>query len=137
MSRYQIDTDVLSRQCKVDDQHLWGREILCINTDEYCGKLIELIYPARSSVHYHEDKQETFTVLNGIVTIQVGDTMRDYRAGESVTIMPDVRHSFMLARNGKSRKALLLETSTHHESSDTKRVQPSMDMPVNGLLGHY
>lgn len=126
MSRYQIDTGVLSRNCKVDDDHLWGRELRFINTEEYCGKLIELTYPARSSIHYHQNKRETFIILNGVVTICVGDSMRDYKAGEQVTIDPGQNHSFMLSSKNHTRKALILEVSTHHEDSDTKRVTPSV-----------
>lgn len=136
MSRYQIDTDVLSRCFKVDENHLWGRELRMVNRSatadcsaEYCGKLIELTYPARSSIHYHKEKTETFIVLNGVVTIQLGNAMRDYGVGEQVTIYPGQKHSFMIARKNNGRKALILEVSTHHEDEDTYRVEPSVNLP--------
>jgi mannose-6-phosphate isomerase-like protein (cupin superfamily) len=110
----------------VDDNHLWGRELRMVNEHEYCSKILELTYPARSSVHFHKEKKETFIVLEGVVTIQVGSTMRDYGAGEQVTVLPMTEHSFMLSKKNGGRKALILESSTHHEDSDTYRVRPSV-----------
>jgi len=110
----------------VDDKHLWGREFRMVNEHEYCSKILELTYPARSSVHFHKEKKETFIVLNGVVTIQIGSAMRDYRAGEQVTIEPMTEHSFMLSKKNGGQKALILESSMHHEDDDTYRVRPSV-----------
>jgi len=110
----------------VDDKHLWGRELRLVNTPEYCGKLLELTYPARSSLHFHCKKKETFIILSGVVTLQFGGMTRDYRAGEQITILPGQNHSFMLSNY--SHNALILEVSTHHEDSDTKRVVPSVGL---------
>lgn len=114
----------------MDDNHLWGRELRLVNNDEYCGKLIELTSSARSSIHFHGKKKETFIVLSGVVTVTYGNHSQDYHAGEQITVLPGQTHSFMLATEPNNIRALILEVSTHHEDSDTNRLEPSVRLPT-------
>jgi len=108
----------LSSLCKyleVHDDHTWGHEIWIVNNPDYCSKLLVLENRAPSSLHYHALKKETFKVLQGRVFIG-----REYSEGEEVAVPRDIRHQFRAIEV----PSIIAEASTHHDDSDTYRVDP-------------
>lgn len=57
----------------------WGEEHLFAETDNYCGKLIFITKGHRLSLQYHREKEETFYVLRGRLSVMVGSTRRSLR----------------------------------------------------------
>lgn len=107
---------------------VWGWEEIFVNEPEYCGKLLHVTPGYQCSLHYHKNKKETFSVLEGSVLLE----QRDIRGipfeeklypGDSRTIMPGTQHRFQSATMGYS--AIILEVSTHHEDSDSYRIVES------------
>lgn len=96
---------------------VWGIEKWIVNTDKYCGKILVIDRARRSSIHYHEKKDETFYLLKGIVLLEINDgeeeVMREDYIGE---IHPETRHRFTGLED-----SLIVEFSTHHEEIDSYR----------------
>lgn len=104
---------------------LWGEEWWLTNTENYCAKVLILEPGFQCSLHYHPRKIEDFIVLSGIVRLE----QRDVRGlpidemlliGDKRTIQAKTPHRFS-SRLG----ATILEISTHHDDSDTVRIEDS------------
>jgi mannose-6-phosphate isomerase-like protein (cupin superfamily) len=100
---------------------LWGQEEWLVN-DTYCVKLMTLKPGYQCSLHYHNNKDETFYVLSGIVMLNVGGVMHRMLPGDYIRIKPGMIHRFHAA-NGEP--ATFLESSTHHDDEDVVRLEDS------------
>jgi len=99
----------------------WGRELIIVNCDKYCGKLLYLDRGAESSYHKHINKQETFFCLEGQAALVIEG--KDYMLNpysRPKTILPGALHSFMGLTS-----AVIIEFSTPHDDSDVYRVTQS------------
>lgn len=106
---------------------IWGLEEWLVNCEKYCGKLLYLDKGAISSLHYHKEKQETFTCLMGQVGLHIND--RDYMLNpysRPKTIMPGDKHQFIGITN-----AVILEISTQHREDDVVRLSISQPKQQN------
>ena len=61
----------------------WGKEIIFVNNDEYCGKLLCFDKGKKFSMHYHLKKKETWYVSKGLfiliwVDTNTGTTYTEY-----------------------------------------------------------
>lgn len=45
-------------------------------------------------MHYHEEQDDTFYVLEGLLTVQAGEEILDLRPGDFLSIPPGVAHTF-------------------------------------------
>ena len=100
---------------------IWGEEIILVNSDKYCGKLLLVNQDAISSYHLHRDKTETFYTLEGYGLLVVeGKTHTLAPFTRPKTIMPNERHSFKGLTN-----MILLEVSTPHSDDDVVRYTES------------
>lgn len=98
-------------------EKVWGKELIIVNCDKYCGKLLYLDKGAESSYHRHTNKQETFFCLQGQVALTIEG--RDYMLNpfsRPKTIKPGQLHGFRGVTD-----SLILETSTCHEDRDVVR----------------
>ena len=50
----------------------WGHEVIWARTDRYMGKLLVINPDCKLSRQYHEYKDESFYVLKGAMTLEVG-----------------------------------------------------------------
>ena len=95
----------------------WGYEELLECNDKYVVKKLFMTKGHSCSLQYHELKKETILVLSGVLLITIGDTKKEYRFGESVTIPPYTVHRMEAVED-----SLYSETSTN-ELSDVVRLQ--------------
>jgi mannose-6-phosphate isomerase-like protein (cupin superfamily) len=51
-------------------------------------------------LHYHEEQDDTFYVLEGVLTVQAGEEIIDLGPGDFLSIPPGVPHTFDNVRNG-------------------------------------
>jgi len=104
---------------------LWGTEYIIENTEDYCGKILNINPGFRSSVHYHKKKNETFFVLSGCVVLRIHETKDRF---EDYIIKPYEKY-FIKKRTLHSFKALtpsvVIEFSIHHSESDVYRLEAS------------
>jgi mannose-6-phosphate isomerase-like protein (cupin superfamily) len=108
-------------------EKLWGTELWHHNDSQYCMKTLMIRSGAQSSLHYHKVKRETFLVVYGFVSLQVGPNWRNkrkMRPGDSFTIEPGVPHRFRVA-SGCGDRAMVVESSTTHSDEDVVRLEPS------------
>jgi len=107
-------------------EKVWGSEEWIVNTSLYCGKFLYLKKGKRCSLHYHENKDETFYVLKGKVLMEVSDKEKVMKKENVQHITPLTKHRFSGLED-----SVIIEFSTHHEESDSYRVegQLSGDVP--------
>lgn len=105
----------------------WGREIIFVNNEMYCGKL--LIFDTRGSkgsMHYHMKKHETFYVQQGKFKIRWIDTQTaeikedTVFTGETWVNEPGAPHQIEALVDN----SIIFEVSTTHDDNDTYRVMP-------------
>jgi quercetin dioxygenase-like cupin family protein len=51
-------------------------------------------------LHFHEEQDDTFYVLEGVLTLQAGDEILDLGPGEFISIPPRMAHTFDNVHNG-------------------------------------
>ena len=123
ITREELETIIL------EDKHieavdivpkLWGYEKWIENNDKYCSKILSLNKGYQCSLHYHKIKDEMFLVTKGHVRLELGDEVLYLRAGSFQRVPPNTKHRFRGLED-----SLILEISTHHEESDSYRVEES------------
>ena len=105
----------------------WGWEEWVVNNDMYCGKRLHFnVFRGSTSLHFHALKHETMYVESGCFEIVTVDTNTGFaftnylNAGDSIVIPPFTPHRIIAT----TTPAVLVEFSTHHENSDSYRVEP-------------
>lgn len=99
---------------------LWGYEKWLENNNKYCSKILVLNKGYQCSLHYHKNKDETFLILKGKVKTEVGPDILIMTPGNFVRVLPGVQHRFSGLEDSE-----ILEVSTHHEESDSYRIEES------------
>ena len=108
-------------ECKVPKG--WGHEIVFVNNELYCGKLLCFKAGAKFSMHYHMIKDETWYVKEGefiyryINTETAQIVEKRLREGDSVRQLPGQPHQLEALTDGT-----IFEVSTQHFDSDSYRV---------------
>ena len=102
----------------------WGEEIIIENNELYCGKVLIFNQGCKFSMHYHMEKDECWYVEQGefiyrwidTETAEMNETK--LKKGDVVRQRPGQPHQIEALTNGR-----IFEVSTHHEDSDSYRVQ--------------
>lgn len=100
---------------------VWGEEEVIVNNPMYCGKLLKIRKGAKSSLHYHKEKHETFYVLSGGVTLEMDHYSVNLYPAQSAVIAPDCAHRFEGLED-----SVIIEFSTHHSDDDVVRLEASV-----------
>jgi len=114
-------TDLMKIQPLKHVEKEWGYEDWLTNSPEYCTKVLSLNKGFRCSLHHHEIKDETFYIVKGRVLIEKElDIIQEaiLLPGDAVRIFPGMKHRFSGLED-----SVILEASTHHEDSDSYRVE--------------
>jgi len=77
-----------------------------------------LINQTKGSLHYHKIKRETFIILQGTVQLRVGDSVLVLDVNDKVFVERGTLHQFQAL----STTAVIMEISTHHEDSDSYKI---------------
>lgn len=107
----------------------WGYEKWIHNSDLYCGKILFFVKGKKCSWHYHEKKDEVFYVLSGkVVVLYSGENHGiDFInlankivlvKGEKWHVPTGMRHRIIALEDSE-----ILEISTHHEDSDSIKIE--------------
>lgn len=101
----------------------WGREIIFVNNDEYCGKLLCFDKGKKFSMHYHLQKKETWYVSKGKfilvwVDTKNGTTHTEYlNEGDTITNERGEPHQLIALE-----ESIIFEVSTKHYDDDSFRM---------------
>lgn len=96
---------------------VWGEEHWIVNRD-YCGKKLILKKGHRCSLHYHKNKDEVFYVIRGRLLLELGGEELILVPGDHRRVAPGTVHRFSGLEDSE-----IIEFSTHHEDSDSYRVE--------------
>lgn len=101
----------------------WGHEVIFVNNELYCGKVLVFKKGCKFSMHYHVIKQETWYVQSGDFIFNWIDTENgithtmELKTGDSVTIPIGMPHQLHALTDGE-----IFEVSTQHFDSDSYRI---------------
>jgi len=95
----------------------WGEEHWIVNRD-YCGKKLVLKKGHRCSLHFHKVKDEVFYVIKGKVFLELGSEQHILGVGDHRHVAIGTVHRFTGLEDAE-----IIEFSTHHEDSDSHRVE--------------
>lgn len=95
----------------------WGKEEWWAVSEKYVGKLLYINDGCRLSLQYHNVKEETIRVLSGVLTMVLGEEVKEMKEGEVVHVTPMTVHR-MEANHGD---VVVIEVSTP-EVDDVVRI---------------
>jgi quercetin dioxygenase-like cupin family protein len=101
----------------------WGHEIVIVNNEKYCGKILVFKKGCKFSMHYHILKQETWYVNEGSFLYRWIDTETaevnevTLKVGDIVRQLPGQPHQLEALEDG-----VVFEVSTEHKDEDSYRV---------------
>lgn len=99
----------------------WGHEEIWAKTEKYVGKILTIFPGHRLSLQYHNTKEETIYVLEGVLNVWHSEDEKDYTMlmpGDTFHVKPNQVHRFgapkasSLRLFGKSMATKILEVST-------------------------
>jgi quercetin dioxygenase-like cupin family protein len=117
------DTKVSKKQPVEIVSKGWGKEIIFVNNDEYCGKLLCFEKGKKFSMHYHIKKKETWYVSKGSfiliwVETNTGTTHTEYlKLGDVITNERGEPHQLIALEDAE-----VFEVSTKHYDDDSFRM---------------
>lgn len=112
---------IITDCCKVPKG--WGHELIIVNNEKYCGKILVFKKGCKFSMHYHLIKQETWYVNKGKfqfnwIDTEIGKThIKFLIKGDVITIPIGMPHQLEAFEDGE-----IFEISTEHFDSDSYRV---------------
>ena len=101
----------------------WGHEIVFVNNDQYCGKVLHFHTGSKFSMHFHLLKKETWYVSSGkfsftYINTNTADIVRQQlEPGDVITNEKGQPHQIYCDEEGD-----IFEVSTTHYDSDSYRV---------------
>jgi len=122
-----LDTSVYNEKSKKLSVDIvkkgWGKEIIFVNNDEYCGKILCFEKGKKFSMHYHIKKKETWYVSKGsfiLIWIETttGNSQKEYlNVGDVITNERGEPHQLIALEDSE-----LFEVSTKHYDDDSFRI---------------
>lgn len=103
---------------------VWGKEIWMANNELYCGKKLYVTKGKRGSLHFHKNKDESFYIEKGKILLEIKNKKILMNEGDTIRIPRNTIH-----RYSGLKDSVIIETSTHHEDSDSYRKEISGDIP--------
>jgi len=107
-------------------EKVWGHEEVLVAGPLYTLKRLVIKPGFQSSLHYHQEKDETFYIEQGIITLEVGSTLPLERytllPGAKFHLRPYLPHRFS---NLNEDAASFLEVSTFDSPQDNFRLTES------------
>lgn len=101
----------------------WGHEIVIVNNELYCGKILHFKTGAKFSMHFHLKKMESWYVASGSFLFKWIDTRtadvveETLCVGDTITNEVGEPHQILCIEEGD-----IFEVSTKHFDSDSYRV---------------
>ena len=116
------DSNTKKQTCSIVPKG-WGHEVIIINNEKYCGKILHFKKGAKFSMHFHIKKTETWYVSSGKFTFKWINTknadikIEDLNPGDVITNEIGEPHQIICDEEGD-----IFEVSTTHYDEDSYRV---------------
>ena len=125
---------VVPGQCELEISHHYGIEqfekfgltMITVVNREYCKKIIVILPGQTHPEQRHEQKDETFHILYGKVSLSLDGVASDHKSNDVVVIPKGVKHQFTT-----STGAVIEEVSSNHNSNDCFYTDPSINANKN------
>lgn len=113
--------DANSKEFKTFTEHRpWGNFLQLTHNEPSTVKILTVLAHQQTSLQYHAQRTENWTVLQGTGTIQIGEETMDAKAGDTHTVPTGVQHRI----SGGDTDLVILEVSTgNFDESDITRVE--------------
>ena len=89
----------------------WGHEEIWAETDRYAGKFLIIEKGHKLSRQYHERKDESICVLDGVLDLEIGQgdgiEVRKMKPGDAFHVTPGTVHRFCAVESDQCRRALV------------------------------
>jgi mannose-6-phosphate isomerase len=110
----------------------WGGEFIFATNDLYCGKLLRFNTGAKFSMHFHDQKDETWLVLEGEFELKYIDT-KDASMHSKILKEGDVWRNYPLEPHQLIciEQGVIIEVSTPDSVEDNYRVLPGDSQSVS------
>jgi mannose-6-phosphate isomerase-like protein (cupin superfamily) len=101
----------------------WGHEVIIVNNELYCGKILHFNTGGKFSMHFHLKKKESWYIASGrflfrwINTANADVIEETLRVGDTITNEIGEPHQIICLEEGD-----IFEVSTQHFDSDSYRV---------------
>lgn len=99
----------------------FGLTMITVVNREYCKKLLILLPGQTHPEQFHNQKEETFVVLHGKMTIKLDGEEEEVRRGDVVTVSRGVRHEFHTTEG-----VVFEEISSTHFKDDSHYTDPAI-----------
>lgn len=124
-NHWKIPNDCESKTIKSEIVNKgWGKEIIFVNCEEYCGKILCFNKGKRFSMHYHVEKKETWYIAKGKFLFSwidhvKGKTFTEYlNVGDVITNERGEAHQMEALEYSE-----IFEVSTFHKDHDSYRIK--------------
>lgn len=103
----------------------WGHEFIFASNDLYCGKLLHFNEGGKFSMHFHDQKDETWLVLEGKFELHYIDT-KDASKHKKVLNQGDIWRNYPLEPHQLTciEEGVIIEVSTADSVEDNYRIAP-------------
>jgi quercetin dioxygenase-like cupin family protein len=103
-----------------------GAVLITLVNRDYCKKLIVLLPGQSHPEHRHKEKEETFLVAHGSITIDLNGNKHEYKRGDLLMVERGARHSFSTAEG-----VVMEELSSTHHNDDSYYSDPDIGPAVD------
>lgn len=104
----------------------WGAVLVKVLNRAY-SKMLIVMFPGQSYPrHFHRQKEESFHLLRGDLNVEVEGVRREMKAGDLLSVLPGVRHSFQ-TRGG----AIIEEIATTYLNGDSVYEDETINQNAN------
>lgn len=112
----------------------FGLTMITIVNREYCKKVLVMLAGQTHPEQYHEQKEETFVVLHGTMTLKLDGMAQKVKPGDVVTVERGVRHEFHTDTG-----VVFEEISSTHIKDDSFYTDPAIaaNPQRKTLLAHW
>lgn len=101
----------------------WGKEIIFINNEEYCGKILCFEKDKKCSMHYHLKKKETWYIAKGKLRLSFIDTPTGQLLQEILTVGDVITNERGEPHQLEALEySEVFEVSTKHFDEDSYRI---------------
>lgn len=111
----------ISHHYGIDNFWAHGLTMLTVVNRAYCKKLLVVLPGQRHPEQYHRQKEETFHVLYGDLSLELDGQPSLCKPGDVVTVNPGVKHAFTSAAG-----AVIEEISSTHLKDDSFYTDPAI-----------
>ena len=109
----QCDLEI-SHHHGIDDFHKTGITAITVVNRGYCKRLMVVMPGQIHPEQWHKEKDETYHVLYGDVTINIGGVRTYHKANDIITILHGLKHSFWTTHG-----AVIEEISSSYDTGDS------------------